>query len=115
MVKEKLPTIKMKNFGDFMSKYIKCLTDTDVLEVEGKLIPSISFKPKAELQKICGFEEQPSDPYDDFDYYIAYEFVLEDGVVTICCGDNFETKDFKLVGDTRTIKGMLEELVKKVA
>lgn len=114
MAKEKLPTIEMKNFGDFAKKYVKALTDTMVIDMgeEGK-IAELSFNPTKELQKICGIEEQPNDPYDDFEHYIDYGFCLENNVVTLVCGDNFETKEFKLVGDTRTIKGMLKEILNK--
>jgi len=46
MAKEKLPTIEMKNFGDFAKKYVKALTDTMVIDMgeDGK-IAELNFNP----------------------------------------------------------------------
>jgi hypothetical protein len=113
---EKNETIKIKGYWDFFNNYVDTnrkppyFFDKMKLEGdEGKTSISLTFKPTKALQKLCGFEEQPKDPYDDFDYYVQYEIVLDtDDKVRLYCGDNFDTKVFDFKGNTRAFKNMLK-------
>ena len=87
------------NYSDFVSKYIKRITDWFTMNLDGVKTKIIEFEPTKELMNITGFAPMEYDPYDDFESYVSYSFAIEpDNRVTLSCGDNFDIKEYQITG-----------------
>lgn len=92
---------------DFVQKYNVSIIDKMVIVGYGTTYTVRNTLP---LLEMAGFEFRETDPYDDFEYYIQSEIAVDkDNKITLLVGDNYDTKEWELVGDLTAVNKLIED------
>ena len=83
----------------FMKDSVKRFTDYFYLvHNDGSKTLVMNFKPTKNFAEQVGFPNTPKDPCDDFEPYTDFEFCVDGDKLTLMYGDNFDSKEFEVVG-----------------